>query len=144
MENEEFFEQISKIDVASLEDESIKKVFVLTLNLIENLQQENRQLKDVIQSQRDEINRLKGEQGKPDSKPNTTSSSKNISTGGKERTPKKHKKKGKKQSIEVHQTIEVSIDKEKLPKDAKFKYWDQVITQDIVFELKNTSYKLAI
>ena len=39
------------------------------LNLVESIAQENRALKAENQSLRDEINRLKGEQGKPDIKP---------------------------------------------------------------------------
>lgn len=39
------------------------------LNLVEELTQENRQLRVQVQHLRDEINRLKGEQGKPDIKP---------------------------------------------------------------------------
>lgn len=144
MNNQELFNQISKIDFSSFKDESIKKVFILMLNLIENLQQENQQLKDANQALRDEINRLKGEQGKPNIKSNTQSKGKNISTGGKERKAKRHQKKAKKAHIEVHQTIKIPLDKCQLPQDAKFKYWDDVITQDIVFQVKNTRYQLAV
>jgi hypothetical protein len=62
----------------------------------------------------------------------------------KEHEKKKHIKQAKKEHIQIHQTIEVLIDKQSLPQDAKLKYWDDVIAQDIVFEVKNTCYKLAV
>jgi len=112
MKNQEIFDEISKIDTCSIKDESIKKVFTLMLNLIENLQQENNSLKEINQSLRDENNRLKGEQGKPTIKPNSKLGFKDISTQGKEGKKKNHKK--------------------------------NVITQDVVFQVKNTCYKLAV
>jgi hypothetical protein len=144
MKKQEVFDEISTLDLASLQDDSLRNIFELMLNLIEDLQQEALKLKAVNQSLRDEINQLKGEQGKPTIKPNTKSDSRDISTQGKEREKKKHIKQAKKEHIQIHQTIEVLIDKQALPQDAKLKYWDDVITQDIVFEVKNTCYKLAV
>jgi len=144
MEKQEIFDKISTIDTGSIQDESIRNIVTLLLNSIEILQQENLELKKIIQTQRDEINKLKGEQGKPDIKPNTKSTSKDISTQGKERKKKKHNKQAKKKHIEIHQTIEVTLNKEELPQDTTFKYWQDVIAQDIVFEVKNTCYKVAV
>lgn len=144
MKNQEIFDEISKLNLANIQDESTKRAFGLFTNLIESLHQENIELKKINQSLRDEINRLKAEQGKPNIKPNTKKKPKDISTGGKERKKKKHSKKAKKKDIIVHQTIEITLDKDELPKDAKFKGWDDVITQDIVFEVKNTLYKVGL
>lgn len=144
MKKEDFLDQISKIDVGSIQDESLKSTLLLLLNGIEVLQQENLELKKINQSLRDQINQLKGEQGKPKIKPNTKKILEDYSTQGKEREKKKHRKQAKKEHIQVHQTVEVFIDKEKLPQDATLKCWDDVITQDIVFEVKNTCYKLAV
>jgi hypothetical protein len=144
MKKQEIFDEISTLDLASLEDDSLKNTFELMLNLIEDLQQEALKLKEINQALRDEINQLKGEQGKPTIKPSTKTDSRDISSQGKERENKKHIKQAKKEHIQIHQTIEVLIDKQALVQDAKLKYWDDVITQDIVFEVKNTCYKLAV
>ena len=144
MKKQAIFDEISTLDLAGLQDDSLKNTFELMLNLIENLHQEIIELKETNQDLRDEINRLKKEQGKPDIKPNTKAKSKDISTGGREDQKKKHIKQAKKKDIKIHQTIKISVDKEELPKDAKFKCWSEVITQDIVFEVKNTCYKLAV
>jgi len=50
----------------SMESDIIKRL----LNLIEQVASENKSLETEIQDLRDEVNRLKGEQGKPDIKPN--------------------------------------------------------------------------
>jgi hypothetical protein len=144
MRNQEIFDEISKLNLANIKDGSIKNTFGLFPNIVENLHQETIELKEIIQDLRDEINRLKAGQGKPNIRPNTRPGTKDISTDGKEREKKKHIKKAKKKDIKIHQTIQVPIDKEKLPKDARFKGWDDVIAQDIVFEVKNTLYKLAV
>jgi cell division protein FtsB len=83
VKKQEIFDEISTLDLASLQDDSLKNTFELMLNLIEDLQQEALKLKAVNQSLRDEINQLKGEQGRPTIKPNTKSDSRDISTQGK-------------------------------------------------------------
>ena len=50
---------------------NFKTAFEFLVNLIEKLSSENRELQQEIQRLRDENNRLKGEQGKPDIKPDT-------------------------------------------------------------------------
>lgn len=57
--------------VDSIKIPGFSKVFSLLLNFIENLVSENEEQKIVIQKQKDEISRLKGEQGKPEINPNT-------------------------------------------------------------------------
>ena len=56
--------------VEGIKEPEAAKVMVELLNVIEELASENEKLKEVIQKQRDEINKLKGENGKPDIKPN--------------------------------------------------------------------------
>lgn len=144
MNTQGVFEELSKVDATSIQDESLRNTFTLLLNSVEALQQENLELKKIIQDQRDQINRLKGEQGKPDIKPNTKLDFKDISTKGKEREKKKHSKQAKKEHIKIHQSLEITLNKKELPQDAIFKYWDNVIAQDLVFEVENTSYKIAV
>ncbi len=45
MQNQEVFNQISKIDTSSIKDSSLKNKLDLSLNLVENLQQEIIELK---------------------------------------------------------------------------------------------------
>src|SRR3972149_2623514 len=57
-------------DIDKIEDSATKKVVVVLLNLLEELVSENARLRQEIQVLNDEINRLKGEQGKPEIKAN--------------------------------------------------------------------------
>ena len=60
MQNQEVFNQISKIDTSLIKDSSLKNTLYLSLNLVENLQQEIIELKKTNQFLRDEINRISG------------------------------------------------------------------------------------
>ena len=54
-----------------IKDPQIKEIFDGLFNIIEELSTHNNTLEKDNQKLRDEINRLKGEQGKPNIKPNT-------------------------------------------------------------------------
>ena len=57
--------EIIQPDIDKIEDPASKKVISVLLNLIEELASENARLRQENQALKDEINRLKGEQGKP-------------------------------------------------------------------------------
>lgn len=124
-------------NVRNLDDalEVIRKL----LNLVETLSQENREFKSHVQKLRDEINRLKGEQGKPKIKPNKKKPSQ-YSSEKERKNPKKREKHSKKGSIKTHDTQTCSVDKSILPNDARFKGYDRVVVQDIKFEAYNTLF----
>ncbi len=63
---------------------SLKRVVVILLNAVEELNQTVESQKKEIQLLKDENNRLKGEQGKPNIRANSKFSNNNISTDGKE------------------------------------------------------------
>ncbi len=123
---------------------SLKNIVVVLINTVEELNQTIDLQKKEIQLLKDENNKLKGEQGKPNIKANSKSPNKDISTGGKEKKPKKHNKQAKKKNIPIDKIEYVNIDKSEMPKDAVFQYWDDVITQDIIFKPHNTLYKVAV
>ena len=124
-------------NIKSLEDalDCIYKLF----NLVENLSQENQDLKRQIQELRDEINRLKGEQGKPKLKPNKKKPGQ-YSSEKERKEPKKRKKRRKKDRIKTHDSRTCYVDKSILPNDAQFKGYEPVIVQDIKFEANNTLF----
>jgi hypothetical protein len=61
--------------IGSITDPNAKRVLSVLLNLVEGLASENAHLREENQSLKDEINRLKGEQGKPTIKPDTNNES---------------------------------------------------------------------
>ena len=131
---------LDDLDINNIRDlddplDFIRKLF----NLVETLSQENGELKRQIQKLRDEINRLKGEQGKPKIKPNKKKP-KQHSSEKERKEPKKRKKRRKKDRIKTHDSQICYVDKSLLPKDAQFKGHDRVVVQDIKFEAHNTLF----
>lgn len=59
-----------QLDIESIEDTNIKGLISILLNLVENLVSDNTELRQENQKLKDEINILKGEQGKPNIKSN--------------------------------------------------------------------------
>jgi hypothetical protein len=131
---------LNGLDIKNIKDlddafELIRKL----LNLVETLNQEILELKRQKQDLRDEINRLKGEQGKPKIKPNKKTPSQ-YSSEKERKKPKKRKKHSKKDRIKTHDTQTCFVDKSILPNDARFKGYDPVVIQDIKFEAHNTLF----
>jgi len=122
--------------------EKAQKALVLVLNLVEEVKQENDQLREIIQKLRDEINRLKGEQGKPDIKSGKKKGQRKDHSSEKERQqPKKWKKGSKLDKIKVDDEQILSVDKSELPDDAEFKGYETVIVQDLKIETNNIRFK---
>lgn len=91
-------------------------------NKITELSSENQKLKD-------EINRLKGEKGKPDIAKNKDDKkdSDDKKKGGKNGGRGKNKNA---KEIEIHNTEEKDVEKKDLPKDAQYKGTRDVVIQD--------------
>lgn len=141
----EFEKKLSSLAefTTKIQDPQINTVFIELLNIIEELDSRNKMLQQENQQLRDEINRLKGEHGKPDIKPNRRSTE-NISSENERNKKKKWKKTAKKSHIPVDTTVHCPIDKSSLPEDVVFKYTDTVIAQDIVFKRNNTLYLVDV
>jgi hypothetical protein len=122
--------------------EGARKAVVLLLNLIEELKQENIVQRTAIQHLRDENNRLKGEQGKPDIKPNKKTSSDHSSEKERreKRSPVKRKKRKKVAEVTIDRDEIVKVDEELLPEDAKFKGYETVIVQDLQIKTDNVRF----
>lgn len=80
MKTKEISEKLIELQQAinDLNEPNAQRLLEELLNLVESLSSENSNLKREVQKQKDEINRLKGEQGKPEIKP-SKSKGKNIS-----------------------------------------------------------------
>jgi hypothetical protein len=120
----------------------------ILINLIENLSEENEQLKIDNQKLRDEINRLKGEQGKPNIRGNKGGDKdKNLSSEEerkKRKGKKKKKSKRKKEKIAIDRTEVRKVDRSKLPADAEFKGYDCLVVQEILIKTDNVEYQKEV
>jgi len=126
--------QITNLDGA-------RQAITLLLNLVEELKQENERLRIQVQYLRDEINRLKGEQGKPDIKPDKPAKSAGKHSSEQERRqPKPHRKSSKVNKIEVNREEKLAVARDQLPADAQFKGYEAVVIQDIQLRTDNIRF----
>jgi len=130
------------------------------LNLMEIVTNEREKLRKENQQLNDEINRLKGEQGKPNIKKNTKANqgdhssendrkgqgktnqegSENEGTEGK----KKRRREPKLPKIKIDREVICPIDKSILPSDAVFKGYSNSVVQDIKIITDNVKYRREI
>lgn len=138
-------ENLPHIDIDSLQDESVKSDLRILLNLIESQQKTILEQSETIRQLKDEINILKGEQGRPNFKKRR--STRNISSEAhmsRFRKKRKRKKEGKKKDLPIDRREICEIDRTKLPKDAVFKRYETLIQQNLVFGRVNTEYRIEI
>jgi hypothetical protein len=135
---------IFNIDIDELNDvKTLKTVLNEAMNLINTQHQQIQQLIKQNQDLKDEINRLKGEKGKPGILPNTNKGL-DISSEKHTQAKKEWKKESKKDIIKIDNKVHCPIDRDLLPADAQFKGYDKVISQDIIFKRNNTEYIVEI
>jgi hypothetical protein len=131
------------IDFDKIVDPAIRGIIIQLLNIIEAQAQEIQLLRAENQELRNEINHLKGEQGRPSIRPQKKGS-RNISSENerKGRKKKKFKKsKGKKHKIKVDRIVVCKVDETELPSDAIFKGYKTVLVQDISIQTDNVEFK---
>ncbi len=135
---------IERVDFDAL-DPNLRTFIRLLLNKVEALEKDNKELRVERQQLRNEVNRLKGEQGKPDIRPQTPS--KDISSEA-ERKPLNQEKtknsKAKNHKIKIDRIEKCKVDKSKLPADAVFKGCRPVIVQDLVIHTDNIQFERSL
>lgn len=135
-----------KIQPEDISDKKESEAFRLLLQIIEILNEENQALKAELQKTRDELNHLKGEQGKPKI-PAPKKKALDISSENERKTlipPGEKKSKEKLSKIKIDFTDVCKVDRSILPEDAVFKGYDTIVVQDITITTKNTAYKKEI
>ena len=131
---------LADLDLSGISDERARTLIIRLLNLLEDQAADLRSAQEEIQHLRDEINRLKGEQGKPDLKPNTPPPPADHSSERERRQPTERVKRGKRASITINREEVARLDPASLPEDAVFKGYEDVIVQDIVIRTDNVLF----
>ena len=122
---------LSRIDPKGIADESTRRTVEILLNVIERLSQRVQVVELENQQLRDENNRLKGEQGKPDIKANKKKGFNNQSSEKERHVSKEHVKGRKKENITIDREEILEYPAEHLPADAEFKGYEEVVVQDL-------------
>jgi len=162
LSQKDFKIRLDKLELAMtpITDPLAQECIKEALNLMEIVTNEREQLKIEIQQLKDENNRLKGEQGKPDIKGNTKgkqgdhssenerkghakSTQKGTGNEGAEGKKKRHRE-PKLSQVKVDREVICPIDGSVLPSDAVFKGYSDSIVQDILIITDNVKYRREI
>ncbi len=119
--------------------EELRSAVVVLLNVVEQLIKENGELLEKNQALRDENNKLKGGNARPQIKPNVKPSG-DLSSQGKEKGEKKVRRCEEMKPVGIDREVEVEVPKEGLPPDAIFKGHVAYIQQDLMFRRDNKRF----
>lgn len=132
---------LDDLDLSSITDERTRTLIVRLLNIIDKLSSDLRDAQAEIQRLRDENNRLKGEQGKPDIQPPPPPTAPaNYSSESERHRRAERGKRGKRQPIIIDREQPLTVDRSLLPPDAEFKGYEEVIVQDVVIRTDNVRF----
>src|SRR6266568_1229594 len=133
---------LEDLDLHSIADEQARELVRRLLNVLEDVRADLRAAQAEIQRLRNEINRLKGEQGQPAIKPNTPQPPpKDLSSEQERRTPKAWSKGRKTDRIPIDREHVVAVDPTDLPPDAVFKGYADVVVQDVLFRTDHVLFR---
>jgi len=132
---------LEDLDLNSIADDRARELVRQLLNLLEDIMADLRVAHAENQRLRDEINRLRGEQGRPTIKSNQPQPpSTDHSSEHERRKPKGWSKGRKMDRIAIDREQVVQVDPDCLPPDAQFKGYEDVVVQDVVFRTDNVLF----
>ncbi len=132
---------LDDLDLSSIPDDRTRELIIRLLNIIETVTADLRAAQTENQRLRDEINRLKGEQGQPPIKTNTPPPPPDHSSEHQRHRPSERVKRGKRDRIALDRTQDLVVDPAILPPDAEFKGYDEVVVQDVVIRTDNVVFR---
>ncbi|MGB5715347.1 MAG: hypothetical protein WBM44_31100, partial [Waterburya sp.] len=133
---------LQTIDPKEIADQSMRQTVEVLLNLIEQLHSKVEDLEQENQKLRDEINRLKGEQGQPEIKGKKPRGFNHDYSSEKERKIVKNQDKSRqKERLKIDREEILECEPEKLPVDGEFKGYEEVIVQDIKLNTDNVLFR---
>ena len=135
---------LEDLDLHSIVDEQARELVRRLLNVLEDVRADRRAAQAENQRLRDEINRLKGEQGRPKVQSNTPPPPHTDHSSEQERRkPKAWSKRSKTAHIPIDRAQVVESDPNRLPPDAVCKGYEDVVVQDVIFRTDNVLFHKA-
>src|SRR5438105_2799331 len=130
---------LENFDPNTIADEAVRQIVLYLMNRVENLEAKVQEQAEEIQRLGDENNRLKGEQGKPKIKANQPASQQSSEKERRESNPRHQESKQTK--IRIDRVEVLQVDRQRLPPDAQFKGYEEVIVQDVEFRSENIQFR---
>src|SRR5512134_2857899 len=127
---------LENIGLGKIIDEKTGELVKRLLNFIEQLSRRLRETQAENQRLRDENNRLKGEQGKPNIKASVKAAT-DHSSEQERRKPRKRQGQKKQARIVIDREEVRKVDQSVLPEDAIFKGYEENVVQDILLRTDN-------
>jgi len=146
-DREKILRNISDELVAGVRDDAARRAILALLRVVEIDAETIRQLKEEVQRLRDENNRLKGEQGKPNIRPKNKNKSRDVSSERERKEKKGNRNRtrvSKKDQVKVDRTEVCELDRNQLPADAEFKDYAEVTVQDLIIATDNVLFRKKI
>src|SRR5215471_14182537 len=132
---------LEDLDLSSITEERARELVQRLLNVLEEVMADLRAAQAENQRLRDELNRLKGEQGMPAIKANTPQLPPHDHSSEQERRkPKTWSKDRKTDHLTIDRAQVVQVDPTCLPPDAVFKGYEDVVVQDVLFRTDNVLF----
>lgn len=118
----------------------------MVLQAMESMSKELSDLKEENRKLKDEINRLKGEKGRPQFKPKPKVSEGIVGEQARSKADKRgnHKTGTNKGRLKIDQTIELKEVAGELPADARIRFWEDRVVQDVVLKRNTVKYRIAV
>lgn len=135
-------EMVAGFDPETIQDLASARTAIRgLLNLLEEMQTENQGLRKQVGELRDEINRLKGEQGRPKIKANKQADESQAHSSEKERQrPRTWSKGSKNDQVRIDREERLSVDTSELPADAVSIGTVENIVQDLRIQSDNVRF----
>lgn len=123
---------LEEFDPNSMKEEGLRQTFISLMNVVGTLSAKVADQAEEIQRLRDEIKRLKREQGKPKIRANQSSS---------DLSSEKQRRESKQATIKIDREVIATVDHQQLPADVVFKGYQDVVVQDIAFRPDNILFR---
>ena len=138
--------------IESILDDKAKNILSAVLNLFESVVDCLSSAQTTIQQQADKINKLQGEQGKPnirkqknnDKNNNDTNNGNHSSEKERKGTETPKKKNREKKNITIDRQIICVLNKNDLPDDIEFKGYEPTIIQEIIIKTDNIEFRREV
>ena len=135
---------LADLDWDQIADPTARRVLRVLLNLVEEQQAELERLRAENQQLRDELARLQGGSGRPTIRPQARRPDPAAHSSERERrVPTPRQPRSKVAELVIHRIESCEVDPGRLPPDAQFKGYEDVIVQDLRLEPANVCFRKA-